>query len=95
MKERTPLASTVCAARVFLKDEKVQKTTGSTDGANNGDDETCMHKTDGILFSVAAPIMQSRSRGGDGEEEEGGLRAKRWETRCVTKQIESKTKQPF
>ncbi len=44
--------------------------------ANNGGDETCMHKTDGKLFSVAAPIMQSRSRGGDGEEE--GLRANRW-----------------
>lgn len=94
MKERTPLVSSVCAARVSLKDEKVQKTTASTDGANNGGDETCMHKTDGILFSVAAPIMQSRSRGGDGEEEEG-LRANRWETRCVTKQIESKTKQTF
>ncbi len=60
--------------------------------ANNGGDETCMHKTDGKLFSVAAPIMQSRSRGGDGEEE--GLRANRWERR-VTKKFNQKTKQIF
>jgi len=43
-----------------------------------------MHKTDGKLFSVAAPIMQSRNRGRDGEEE--SLRANRWE-RSVTKQM--------
>lgn len=84
MKDRTPWASLVCTARVSSEDKKLQKTTGSTDGANNGGDETCMHKTDGKLFSVAAPIMQSRNRGRDGEEE--GLRANRWE-RSVTKQM--------